>query len=680
MFLLLLLSLFFNIIVTFAPQGAFQQYQQPFPQQQFQPMPAGIKQPEAPPVWKDIAADNIRVSTTRFNWYERKKIVKASYFDYDDLSVMIDSLKHVLTLFSQKNIEIKKIVDQFFLDMNQSAVNYNSAVNDFQLFVANLSQYEQLLHQMQTGDLANRDKEFKKKAAQLEFDAVEIKLHMQNIINNMNLVRQLYGQIKNSIRIISDQITQAESFEQEAWAEYQKLDELISDSQAQQISRKIKNYVANVNQIDQYIRGKFVGFFNKTIGVITSGINSITNDFDQWIVIEKKFIQEYSDLIAQEEKDKKIKEEEAHRKELEAKAEEEKFEKNKIEAEKKKKIEAEQRALSMRPWYIKALSFTEKYVLKVYEYVSHISTHVKPIITLIIEYYTSLKDLIMSLFGSEKKKIPIKKSHIIAVKNNVINNEQVQPIETSISVAQPVEGSLSQDPLVVSNQQVSGIVAPRAPNSSVEIKTIPIQETVPAYENPQPQVSDVQKMPQQGVFHNTSEMAPHLSSTNPISIAQNTPIPQMVPNPYAPGSMIDAVQLQQIMNQQQNVYPGAIQSSENLDMQQQNQNYFQESYYQRYNQQNQQQLFQQSFSDQSQMQIQSKDDDSLIPSDDQLQNDFSSGLSSTGQLQNQQITTPSFGQIASARRVGNRPIGGLSYGQVNSYIPQQNSYFTGRDS
>jgi hypothetical protein len=614
--------------------------------------PNNPQQPEVPEMWRDTQVDNnLRVSTTRFNWYERRKTTKSSYFMYDQVAALVEGIKHMKTMFLQKNIEAKKIFDAFLIEIRNKSMQINNNAQDVNFFIDLFNQYKQNLNTILEEDLAQRDKNFKKECAQVVFDCEENILRVQNIINTINVVSDIQGKCKLAMRQFDNCIKKAEEYESISWQEYQKLDELISDSQAKEVAKKIKNNKANIEQLDQYIRSRFVSFFNKSLSLLTQGIDEVYNNFDNWNDQFNVFINQYNLIVEKNEKDKKAKEEENKKKieqEAQLKLQEEK---NQIELAKKKKIEEEQRALKMRPWYIKLL---DDYLIKSFNFAKKITFETYSYISAIYAYIEPVKTYIQDLFGINKKN---EKQHRVINQNtnNISNNEN--------KIFPQIENNNN---LIQQTPPTPQVVSRIHPNHSIE--NIAIKEIVGDFDKPKPQKQ--QSVQSSVPLHNTSEMAPHLSPQNPLVIAQNAQS-QMVPNPFVPGTMIDQNQLQQMMQQQNATMPQVIQTSENLDAAaNQYQQAQDQSYYQKYNQQIDQ--FQQQFSDASQQKIQ--DNQQQDQGQSELESDFVSSLqSSQPQAQIQQIGQPSFAQIASSRRQKQAGMGGGIYG-VNMGMYNNNIY------
>jgi hypothetical protein len=357
-----------------------------------------------------ISTNNpIKISSTRFNWVKRNDTKKKVYYLYNNLIIILESLQNVLDLFRNKLKEVEKINLDFKNGLAKYANNFDKNYNDINQMSNKIFENISSLKKLEESELF-KEKEFKKIVSKINDELENQNLIHKNNSDNVELINQSTNNLFGSINLLENQIKTIKSFENNAWTEYQKLDELISDDQAKTIYFKILNFSENAEQINTFVRGDFLNFFNKTMQNIASAINTVNDDIENWIKESNLIIKKVDDLVKQDINEK-----------IKTKQKEDEIKNQKILEEKKKELEKLKKS-------IKPKTFTEQ----ISENLSQIKNKT---LNLLNKFFAKIKDTYLDIYKIIFNKQDLKNQ--IHIKNLYEKKESAKSSPESQKIKDP---------------------------------------------------------------------------------------------------------------------------------------------------------------------------------------------------------------------------------------------------
>jgi hypothetical protein len=419
----------------------------------------------------------IKISSTRFNWVKRNDTKKKVYYSYNNLIIILESLQNVSDLFRNKLKEVEKINLDFKSGLSRYASSFDKNFNDIDEMYNKINDNISFLKKLEESELF-KEKEFKKEVAKINDELENQNLIHKNNIDNIDLVNQSIKNLYDSINVLENQIKIVKSFEDNAWKEYQKLDELISDDQAKAIYFKILNFSENAEQINIFIRGNFLNFFNKTMQNVVSAINTINDDIENWIKQSNLIIKKVDDLVKRDINEK-----------IKIKQKEDEINNQKIMEEKKKELDRLKKSIKPKTFteevFDKILIFKNNTLIIFTNFISKIKNIYFEAYQMIFnKKYQKNQISIKNLY--EKKESDKNKNNFILQKNKDSQLE-VNKIEANAGdILQQTQQAnyinnnlLVSDGVVINNPQVNSI------SSQPLLMQPPINNNLPIVTNPE---------------------------------------------------------------------------------------------------------------------------------------------------------------------------------------------------
>ncbi len=348
----------------------------------------------APTQWKAIQEET-KDSPHRLNWYNRQEMRKKAHQVYDQIVNLVGLVSNVMGVFLGKQKEIQEHLNNFYMNIGSILGGSQNAEEAVKLMLSNIEKMRKNLKSIKTKIKESDDREEKKRITGHEISLKNISLWTQDIMRNLKLLESAKKSLDDALETLNNEHNKAQENEQRAWNDYQKLDELISDTKANEHLKNIQAALKNNENIKEYIYTNFLSYFNQLVQKIVESTEAIQNEAQKLKQQAKDF-----EKIIQEE----LMQEETKRKEAEAAAEEELLRKE--EAEKKARLQKEKElAEKNRSWYIKILDsvklFFSSLTTSFSSFIKSINSFFKNSITTVTSFFHKKE----TPHASEKKKI-----------------------------------------------------------------------------------------------------------------------------------------------------------------------------------------------------------------------------------------------------------------------------------
>lgn len=354
---------------------------------------------------------------TRFNWYERNETRKSAYFIYNSLLSISDLFKNIINVFNKKIEDVDQICNKLDQDISAKLLIFNLNIHNLSSVNILINKLKESIKYLEETKLFQINKDLKKEIAKIIEDVENLVILGKQNVGNYNLIIESKSRINNSIGILSEEINKVNEFERLAWNNYKKLDEIISDSEANALFEEIKNYFDNTESISLYIKNDYREFFNRTINNINTGTTHVLQDLDKFI-LEFQRINTEIDKIKNNEK-----------------AEEELLLKNKALEEEKIKNETKKKEEELKIKMLKNKTRFQKFK-------EFVAVKMLLVNTFLSNIFHKTKNFVLIKFGFNSKNIVQKN-----IQNNN-NNNNTQAVAASIQVANNNLDNNIQKPMI----------------------------------------------------------------------------------------------------------------------------------------------------------------------------------------------------------------------------------------
>ncbi len=371
--------------------------------------------------WDTVSSNvnNIELNNRQFNWQQRKIIKQKSYKIYSNLNVVIEDINDIVDKFSLKINNIKEVVDNFNSVISQKCNELNNNFYQINEFIYYVNFWNDKVNEFKKTIYFTLNKDFRKKI-EMEWQNFE---NIKNMINHYQYsIFKMYSLKDSLINSIDDLYSlqkTAIGYEENAWAKYQQLDELINDNLAESIFLEINNCSDNAILINTYLRGDFLDFFNQGMVNLNRANKYILSAIDDLI----SHINQTNLFIESLDQEIKIYDEKKQKEKIALEIEERAKIENELKLKELKKQKALQAAEEEKPFYQKIISFLFIYFDIVKNY--------------FLEFYNNIiiKNLNYILnFSKEKFKKPKLK-----INNNIDNKVLSTEVSSAIANLPPLK-------------------------------------------------------------------------------------------------------------------------------------------------------------------------------------------------------------------------------------------------
>lgn len=295
--------------------------------------------------WK-IDSYEVSSQNIRYNWYNRKKLLEEVHIFHDMISSILTVISEAKTIFISKKNEVLKEVTEFDKIIHSIFEESQLSSTREELIAEIKNSLEVLIKSIESNlvDYKLFTEEYKKnkesKVAIFQAKLSNIILRVNNFFDNSSdFSLKVNNTLDSIIENIDLQSRIVGEYEELAWKNFQQLDELISDKQANDILHQTDLLFKNAQNKKNYLYTSFVSYVNNIIQSVMNSINNLEEEAHE-IIAEKKAIQEeltsLKQLMQKDDSDLKIKQEQER--EVETKRIKEELLKKEIELEKQKKL------------------------------------------------------------------------------------------------------------------------------------------------------------------------------------------------------------------------------------------------------------------------------------------------------------------------------------------------------
>lgn len=196
------------------------------------------------------------------NYQKKAQAFKKAGELYDQIRKIEPILQKLREAFFSQKAKINKKMRTFFSDMGANQNELEDEINDL------IQQLNQDVDE--DGELTEEEREIQQEANQNKTD-------LKQLNQNITVLGEFSSALDTALAQFDNQVNLLQKFEDQAWTNYQKIDEIFDDQQAAQLVDQINVMLANAQAIQTYIQGPFTQFFSSTSDTIDAQMQKITS-------------------------------------------------------------------------------------------------------------------------------------------------------------------------------------------------------------------------------------------------------------------------------------------------------------------------------------------------------------------------------------------------------------------
>ena len=198
--------------------------------------------------WTSTQAVNNVIDEGRGDWFKKKKIVKDSRNLYQRIEWRVDG--------------IAKFYQELVAQHEPDVVAFEKALKDLVVTQADIEAGEKKVEQA----LATQEKEIaedrdNKQLKQTHLELQDSKKMLDELQNTLNDLNQLKNGVQQALQVLKNQMDRCNAYVQDAWRNYEQIDEVFSDRIADILFKQMQTIAENVELVEAYMRHDLVGYF-----------------------------------------------------------------------------------------------------------------------------------------------------------------------------------------------------------------------------------------------------------------------------------------------------------------------------------------------------------------------------------------------------------------------------------
>lgn len=202
----------------------------------------------------------------RGNWYDKRQILSQARTVYEQVRERIAKVDSQQQGFLTKQRAVDKEMDALFLSLGfeegELEERYTELMNE--------------LNRERSGQ-GQLTEEERKLLAQVE----EKKKLLQEFREEVTTLQELKGAIAKAVSTMVEQIELSRSYEQKAWENYDKIDNVLNEKVAQQLLNEMQSFAEHITAIDSYMRGKLMQYIDQTAESLRGAMQKIKSQVDE---------------------------------------------------------------------------------------------------------------------------------------------------------------------------------------------------------------------------------------------------------------------------------------------------------------------------------------------------------------------------------------------------------------
>lgn len=214
-----------------------------------------------------VGIDTINLPDPQGNWLYKSIWYERAQERYENIRKLVDIVWDLRTTFLEKRTELDRaVLDPFYISVG-----------------LRMGELEEVLGGLVGKFNAERSKDgglnIQERSLLEEIKAEQLlieRLHVQ--VKN---VTELDHRIDEALNKLMDQLNKVRAYERDAWSNFKKISQLLSDTKARELYYAMDIQMRNIKDIQKYLQNEFNSYFKATVDRMTKEIASVQQSVEK---------------------------------------------------------------------------------------------------------------------------------------------------------------------------------------------------------------------------------------------------------------------------------------------------------------------------------------------------------------------------------------------------------------
>lgn len=191
----------------------------------------------------------IKEQEGRGNWFFKAKTLKKARKQFEEIRHAVSRVMPSNEEFSRKLAEFETLINQFYQELGFQAGEIDERLKNLSDQLKQIETSPQGL----TPEQKVLQKDIQEKLAELE-----------KVKANLTLLQKMDSALHEAVASLDRQLGRINAYQDQAWKNYEKIEDTLSDEIADELYRGMENQLQNIVAIERYIANELSAFYSKT--------------------------------------------------------------------------------------------------------------------------------------------------------------------------------------------------------------------------------------------------------------------------------------------------------------------------------------------------------------------------------------------------------------------------------
>lgn len=214
-----------------------------------------------------VGIDTLNLTEAQGNWLFKSIWYSRAQERYESIRKLVDMVWNLRSTFLEKRTELDRaVLDPFYISIGLRMGELQEVLADLVVkFNAERNK---------DGDLNVQERAL--------FQEVKAEQQViETLHNQVKVVTELDHRIDESLSKLMDQLNKVRAYEHDAWDNFKKISQLLSDTKARELYYAMDIQMRNIKDIQKYLQNDFKSYFYSTVDRITQEITAIQQSVER---------------------------------------------------------------------------------------------------------------------------------------------------------------------------------------------------------------------------------------------------------------------------------------------------------------------------------------------------------------------------------------------------------------
>lgn len=208
-----------------------------------------------------VGIDTVNLPDPQGNWLYKSIWYERAQERYEDVRRLVDLVWESRGKFLEQRTTLDRtVLDPFYLSVGLRVGELQEVLSDL------VGKFK--AERAKDGDLDIQERTLSK-------EVEEGLASIETLHDRVKVVVELDHRIDDALNKLMDQINKVRAYERDAWNNFKKISQLLSDTKARELYYAMDIQMRNIKDIQKYLQNDFASYFQVTLSRVTQEINAI---------------------------------------------------------------------------------------------------------------------------------------------------------------------------------------------------------------------------------------------------------------------------------------------------------------------------------------------------------------------------------------------------------------------